>query len=368
MNKLIKKEILNIKDEEKILEYLFDKVFNLGKEIIKIKKIQHDIFPNGNKELELYRMEQDIYYNSIWFESYRTLSNQVRFRYEDDILDEKVEFIVKVYNELLDELFEYQKQKERIEKEGFKKIDKQIKDGLKEIFCKMLDYKNRKYDKNSSLVELIEELELCYADYKYLFDDTYTMLKAKFVYRSTERDDFWIIHADDVEYICNIEFTYKYFAENEDNYKNYNQYYEDITLKKGQTLKDLYEEEREKLRLLFIEMLEFIKIDIPNDKNYNNLELLVRKYYPFYYDCFVVMYGTASYSYIDSIHYLRSNYAYFKRTYQNHKKMFIDYVKDEEKDIEEAKYNDEMLYDPIIIESLNELKSQFSDYFKDEDK
>ena len=368
ISKLDLKKCLELKDEDKIYQFLFDKVFELGKVIIDIKGIKHEEpgFLKDDIELELYSISQDIYYGSIWFESYRILSDKVRIQYVNDILEEKAKYIVKLYNNLIDEIDEYKQQKERIEEEGFEKLDKELKNGLKEIFCKMLDYKNRKYNKDFSLPQLIEELELCYSDYKWIFDDTYMMLTSKMVYRNTEIDDFWTIHADNVEYISNLEFTFKYFSKNEDSYKNYTQYYEDITLKEGQTLKDLYDEEREKLRNLFIEMLEFINIKIPDDRHSSNLEMLVKKYYPFYNNNFITINGTCNYSYIDSIHVLKKNYDYFKKTYKNHKDMFKRYIKEEEEWFEEAKHNDEIHYDPEWIDDLNKLKEQFGKYFENE--
>lgn len=376
LTKLNMAKILEIKDEDKIREFLFDKVLELGEVIIETKGIKRDeetSFIKQDKDSKLYRISQNIYYKSIWFESFRHLSDSVIHwntvdaeGNPDETIEQKVEVIVKIYNELIDDLEEYKHQKERIEKEGIEKLDNELKNGLREIFCKMLDYKNRKYKKESSLLELIEELELCYSDYKWLFDDTYTMIKAGFVYRSTMRDDFWTIHADNVEYISNLEFTYKYFAEDEDSYKNYRQYYEDITLKEGQTLKDLCDEEREKMKQLFIEMLEFINVEIEDKESFTSLELLVKKQYPFYYSNFILMFGTCNYSYIDTIHVWKSNYNYFKRTYKNHKEMLKKYVKDEEDWYEKAKYDDEICLDPDGEKDLKELKEQFSNYFEDE--
>lgn len=366
ISKLDLKKCLDLKDEEKIYQFLFDKVLELGRIIIDEKGIKLEDYYKDTKESELYHIQEDIYYKSIWFESYRTLADWVKYRLEDDILDEKVKNIVKVYNELVDELDEYNQQKERIKKEGFEKLDNELKNGLKEIFCKMLDYKKRKYNKESSLLELIEELELCYSDYKWLFDDTYTMLKHRIVYRNTMRDDFWTITADDVEYISNLEFAYKYFAEDENSYKNYQQFYEDITLKEGQTLKDLCDEEREKMRQLFIEMLEFINVEIENKESFTSLELLVKKHYPFYYSNFVTMFGTCNYSYIDTIHVWKSNYNYFKRTYKNHKEMLKKYVKDEEEWYEKAKYDEEICFDPDGLNDLKKTKEQYSNYFENE--
>ena len=376
ISKLDKKKCLELKDEEKIHKFLFDRVFELGKIIIETKGIKHDeeiVFIKQDKDSKLYRMSENIYYNSIWFESFRHISDRVRFWNTVDLdgnpvetIEEKVEVIAKVYNELIDDLEEYKHQKERIEKEGFKKLDNELKEGLREIFCKMLDYKNRKYKNDATLLELIEELILCYSDYKWLFDDTYTMLKARIIYRSTVRDDYWTIHADNVEYISNLEFTYKYFAEDESSYKNYQQFYEDITLKEGQTLEDLYNEEREKMRQLFIEMLEFIGVEIDDKESFTSLDLLVKKHYPFYTDNFTMLYATYNFSYIQAIHTIKVEYDYFKRTYKNHKEMLKQYVKDQEEWYKKAKYDVELCYDPDGEKDLKELEEQFSNYFEDE--
>ena len=376
ISKLNFKKCLELEDEEKIYQFLFDRVFELGKVIIETKGIKRDeetSFIKQDKDSKLYRISEDIYYNSIWFESFRHLSNRVIYwntvdtdGNPEETIEEKVENIVKIYNELMVDLEEYKRQKERIEKEGFKKFENELKEGLRDIFCKMLDYKSRQYKKDATLLELIEELILCYSDYKWLFDDTYTMLKSRMIYRNTMRDDFWSIRADDVEYISNLEFAYKYFAEDENSYKSYQQFYEDITLKEGQTLKDLCDEEREKMKQLFIEMLEFLNIEIKDKESFTSLELLVKKHYPFYYSNFVTMFGTCNYSYIDTIHVWKSNYNYFKRTYKNHKEMLKKYVKDEEEWYEKAKYDEEICFDPDGLNDLKKTKEQYSNYFENE--
>ena len=376
ISKLNFKKCLELEDEEKIYQFLFDRVFELGKVIIETKGIKSDeetSFIKQDKDSKLYRISEDIYYNSIWFESFRHLSNRVIYwntvdtdGNPEETIEEKVENIVKIYNELMVDLEEYKRQKERIEKEGFKKFENELKEDLRDIFCKMLDYKSRQYKKDATLLELIEELILCYSDYKWLFDDTYTMLKSRMIYRNTMRDDFWTIHADNVEYISNLEFTYKYFAEDENSYKNYQQFYEDITLKEGQTLKDLCNEEREKMKQLFIEMLEFLNVEIKDRESFTSLELLVKKHYPFYYSNFITMFGTCNYSYIDTIHVWKSNYDYFKRTYKNHKEMLKRYAKDEEEWYEKAKYDDEICFDPDGLNDLKKTKEQYSNYFENE--
>ena len=120
------------------------------------------------------------------------------------------------------------------------------------------------------------------------------------------------------------------------------------------------------MRQLFIEMLEFINVEIENKESFTSLELLVKKHYPFYYSNFITMFGTCNYSYIDTIHVWKSNYDYFKRTYKNHKEMLKRYVKDEEEWHEKAKYDDEICFDPDELNDLEKTKEQFSNYFENE--
>jgi len=366
--KLDLEKLKKIKNEQEIEDYLFDKVYELGLIIIDTKGIKYKKHSTKDRHQELYSISEEIYYESIWFEDFRYLVRQIenQFADEPETFEEKIEYIVKDYNELIDDLEEYNKLKDRIEKVGFEKLEAELKEKLKDIFCKMLDYKNRKYKKDATLLELLDELYLCYTDYEGLFDTTYSMLKYRTIHRDTMRDEFWTIHADRVEYISNLEFTYSFFAKDENNYKDYEQYYEDIELKEGQTLKDVCDEEKEKLRLLFIEMLEFINVDIPEKKDYSSLEVLIREYYPYYTDCFTILNGTIIYSYLKTIHYLRDFYDYFKETYKNHKEMLKDYIKRQEEKYGEAKHDEELLFDLVGLDKVNKLKERFSDYFKDE--
>ena len=340
MEKLKLNDVIKINDNEKIYDYLLKKALELGEEICVLKNKEFVTFESEEAEAELYNISETIYYESISFEDYSFLRNKLReFRneclYEKDKTNAqtKIKYFVKVYNELIDELNKYNKQKERIEKEGFENLDKTLKDGLREVFCKMLDYKKRKYDKNASLPDLIKELTLCYYDYEWLLEKTYEILKMKGIYKDTIRDDFWTVRADDVEYIDILEETYNFFATDENTYKNYDKHYEEITLKDGQTLEDLYNEEREKLRLLFIEMLEFLNVEI-KETNYYYLESRVRIHYPYYSS--LLTRGSHSYSYIESYYIAKSNYEILKAGYKEHDEFMKKYnegLDDEELDI-----------------------------------
>ena len=339
MHKLTKKEILDLKEDEKINNYLFDKIFELGEKIIKLKKLKYEPLFENNRENELHSMSEHIYYYSVWFDGYRFLAGKAI--YDDPV--NNINYIVRSYNELLHEYRDYQKQKKRIKEIGYEKLFTEATNNLKEIFCKMLDFKNKKYNKDDSLGDLIDKLILCYVDYKYMFDDVDGMLR-NCIYKDTERDDFWLIRPDHVEVLTCLEFTYHFFADDENSYKNYTKYSEDIILKEGQTLKDLYYEEQEKMKQLYIEMLEFLNIKIDDKNDSTHIEYLIHQNYPFFYQSMIR--GVHEYSYVNLIGILRSNYEYFKENYKNHDELLEIYKKyydsyDEESDEEIELYTDE---------------------------
>lgn len=339
MHKLTKKEILDLKEDEKINNYLFDKIFELGEKIIKARNLKYEPLFENNRENELHSMSEHIYYYSVWFDGYRFLAGKAI--YDDPV--NNINYIVRSYNELLHEYRDYQKQKKRIKEFGFEKLFAEATKKLKEIFCKMLDFKNVKYNKDDSLENLIDKLVLCYVDYKYMFDDVDGMLR-NCIYKDTERDDFWLIRPDHVERISCLEFTYHFFADDENSYKNYDKYSDDIILKEGQTLKDLYYEEQEKMKQLYIEMLEFLNIKIDDKNDSTHIEYLIHQNYPFFYQSMIR--GVHEYSYVNLIGILRSNYEYFKENYKNHDELLEVYKKyydsyDEESDEEIELYTDE---------------------------
>ncbi len=339
MHKLTKKEILDLKEDEKINNYLFDKIFELGEKIIKLKKLKYEPLFENNRENELHSMSEHIYYYSVWFDSYRFLAGKAIYDYPVN----NINYIVRSYNELLHEYRDYQKRKKRIKEIGYEKLFTEATNNLKEIFCKMLDFKNKKYNKDDSLGDLIDKLILCYVDYKYMFDDADGMLR-NCIYKDTERDDFWLIRPDHVEVLSCLEFTYHFFADDENSYKNYTKYSEDIILKEGQTLKDLYYEEQEKIKQLYIEMLEFLNIKIDDKNDSTHIEYLIHQNYPFFYQSMIR--GVHEYSYVNLIGILRSNYEYFKENYKNHDELLEVYKKyydsyDEESDEEIELYTDE---------------------------
>ena len=139
---------------------LNSKILELGKEICKVKGFK--IEDNNIEDIA-----EKIYYYSIWFNNYYEM---IKFNYEDE------KIVLDLYNSLTNEVKLYKKMKRKIEEEGFEKLEKLYKKKLKELFIQMLDYKKRKYNKDTTLIELLKEIDLCYHDFKYTWTSLYQML------------------------------------------------------------------------------------------------------------------------------------------------------------------------------------------------
>ena len=282
---------------------LNNKILDLGKKICEVKGFNIENYSISN-------MAEKIYYYSIWFNDYYEITKL-------DYDDKKI--ILESYDFLLKQIELYKEMKKRIEIEGFEKIENYYKEKLKELFIQMLDYKNRNYNKNANLIELLEEIDLCYHDYKYDWTSLYQMLKGKCNYKSTIRDDLWKVPADNVEYISELEDIYKYFSEEPTRYKKYEQYYEDITLQEGQTLEDLYNEEKQKLYNLYIEILQYNYVRIEDTNNLSLMECNITKIYPKFENTILHLNSVENdiySSYMDDITEIRKTYKYLHDNYK----------------------------------------------------
>ena len=283
---------------------------NLCKEICELKNIEFDknIISTAN----------EIYYNSIYFSGFEDYYKDISCIINNKIKRvKKKEFstIICRCNYFVFKIKEYKEFKEKINKEGFSNLEKKYKENLKTLFIKMLDFKKRRYDKNGTLIDLIKEIDLCYHDYEYIWTPLYQLLNGKCIYRDTIIDEFWLIKADDVEYLDILNDIYDYFINDETLYKDYDPFYEDITLEENQTLEDLYNLEIEKMKKLFIEMLKYKNIKI-DDYDYQALETQVIHHYKKFFDNFiryeVILRDDVHTTYVDMINELRSMYKFLK--------------------------------------------------------
>ena len=286
----------------------------LCKEICELKNIEFDEDINYTAK--------KIYYYSIYFCDFEDYCSDVSYIINNKIKRVKrKEFnsVISHYNYYVKKVKKYKKLKNRIEKEGFSNIEKKYKENLRTLFIKMLDFKNRKYDKNEDLTDLVGEINLCYNNYEYIWKPLDQLLNQKCIYRDTIIDEFWMIKADDVEYLDILNDIYEYFTNDEDLYKNYNQFNEDITLEENQTVEDLYKLELERIKNLFIEMLKYKNIKI-EDYDYHSLKSQVMKHYEKFFNSFihyeVVLEVDIHSTYVDMINEIRSMYKFLEENYK----------------------------------------------------
>jgi len=329
MNKLEKEELLNLNSSVKAYKYLFSQIYNLGKQICKLKNLEY----SGNtKEEELESMAEEIYYESFSFELFYNLQNELsRWDNTKERLEEKKIHISTIYNNLVDEINSYNDVFRQIKQEGFENLKKKADDELRNALNIMLEYKKRKFDKNASLIKLLEEIDLCYHDLHWIYTTTFQILTRNCIYRDTPKDEQWPIEVDEVEYILDLNETVFYLIYGEENYKDYEQYFDDIFLEEGQTIEDLYKEKRENLKKLYIEILKYRKVKI-KDEDFYRLQLQVMEEYPFFIDVINVLnYETESY--VEKINTLNSCYIAIKNRYKNYEeelKAFKEEIGEEE--------------------------------------
>ncbi len=302
---------LKRKDRNKILCEFSE---NLCKEICKLKNIEYDE--------NIFYTAKEIYYNSIYFSDFESYCRDVSYIVSEDVKRVKkyeLKNVISSYNGYINKIKKYKQFENKIQKEGFSNLEKKYKENLRNLFIKMLDFKKRKYDKNGALLDLIEEIELCYYDFDYIWSPLYQLLYNKCIYKDTIRDEFWVINADDVEYLDILNRTYEYFSEDEKIYKDYEPYYEEITLEENQTLEDIYNAEIEKIKNLFIEMLKYKNIEFKEDDYYSLKNQVFKNYEKFrdsliHYESIVEhdVHGT----YIDMITEIRNEYKFLEENYR----------------------------------------------------
>ena len=132
--------------------------------------------------------------------------------------------------------------------------------------------------------------------------------------------------------IINIYINDSLNCQNGD-YKEFANYYRDFELKDGETYQDLYDREKEKLRKLFMEMLDFLDVSYPSD-DFDSLTSLIREHYPYYFDTMVSLKVTLADSkstYIVELNDMEDIYESFSKNYKRHDEFMKQYY-DEGKD------------------------------------
>ena len=310
-----KKEMEN-KDYDSIYKVMAEKSIELVKKIAKVKKIELPKIDLYNERV-FDEIDEIFKSNSIYFGSIETLM-WTFCRWEDDYLKEskeqKIKTSIELYNKSLLRLEEYEKEKEKIDENGYKKLKEEEIDKIILLFKEMMQYKNKKYDDNWDFNSWLDAISEKYNYFHSEIVDIYDIYYYGHVDRYMDGEE--VIDVDKVEEILFYEQFY-YFLETD--YKEHAYDFIDIELKEGQTYKDVYGEEKEKLAKLFKEMLDFINVKYDN-KTFESLRIRVCKEYPWYEEKINFLYslmGMIGTTYIELIDDMEKLYSFLEKDYKN---------------------------------------------------
>lgn len=268
-------EKIEHKEWDDIREDILSYVMELVKVLFDAKNIDNsEIEDNGNFR---YEHIADMFYDNIYTcSSLSYLINDLIPKDGDFIDSSTIESWIARYNEIVLELEEYLKYKEIVEKKGREVIHKENLKKVEDLCKEMLDYKNKTYDSNMKLHDLIKKVELYYAYFTYTLYQLRCALLGLIPHDSIEHDDKGL---DSVEKYMIVTSIYDYLK---NNYRDKAYIYRDFDLKEGETLDDIFDKEYIKYRELYEEMLDFINVSYDKEWPFYKIKDLIFEYYPYY--------------------------------------------------------------------------------------
>lgn len=242
----------------------------------------------------------------------------------------KLKTLIKIYNDNLKRLENYNEISKELYKTGYEKNYNQLIQKITKLFKEMLDYKHKKYDNSISFLDLLEKTSNYYNYYK---DDFYILKKIYTKGSIPVIDDYSYperyVYPNEVEKIILLNEIYNNITSPNDDYKKYADFYIDIDLQPGKTYKTIYDAKMSKFVTLLHKMLDYVKVPHDNDEDYYLfLTPLVVKYYPFYSDSLFHLQSTLSNpsnNYIDCIDTIEKTYNYLSHYHENYQEKLEEY-------------------------------------------
>lgn len=175
----------------------------------------------------------------------------------------------------------YLKFRDYVAEEGFEKVLAHEVEKLKKLFKEMLIYKKKSFREEADFLELLDKV---YYDYHY-FESEIIRVKDAVKYGTMVSDPYYeeeSVTLDDVDIILTVMDLYLRLLNKENGYKKYAYYYQDYNLYDYHAYDEILEKECEKLRKLFMKVLDFLKITYKKDSSFWDLLYLVCDNYQYY--------------------------------------------------------------------------------------
>lgn len=335
------KEEIEEQDTDTIKRKILTAIYDLAVQIAKHEGIEYN--EKGCKYLlvkEIMEQMPNISYANDYYEIlYNKLYNQ-----------EKIEEAIERYNRINNSWEYYLEDEREIKEKGYKNLLRIGQDKLTVLFHEMLDFKNKKYDKDWDFLTLLEYTSRYYNAFSHEFDEVYLGLKYHVVKDIYGEEN---IPIGEVENIQNIRYLY---SELSSDYMARANDYIDIDLKENQTYKDLIREKKQEYEKLFKKMLDYVQISY-KDKNFYQIQNLVCETYPWYED--MIHHALEHNSLhennidiLDSLYKIYDKLKNYKKDYQNLKTEWDKEKKNDEKsDLDELEFID-IDEDEDILENI----------------
>lgn len=342
------KEFLEKEEYEKVYCEIRDKSIELAKKLADIKNIDLDIENEDDMETKLFHIKFRFQKESASFrEMIYLMKDLIEWNYEDfsdlEVIDEeelginiedvpisveskeeKLQRYINRYNLLLNEIENYRNIERQIKEQGYEKLrDERIEELIK-VFKEMLEYKKKTYDENWTFEQFVEKI----AQYYNIFSESLWEAVSAIKYYSYEYDmEEDTVPINEVEALKILDSLYFMLTDENDDYKNYADFYRDFELGEGQTFGDLYKLEIAKFIKLFKDMLDFRNIEYDkNETDIDRLKLKVMEYYPYYSSMlFHLISPNPNTTYIQELSSMEDVYERISGEYKNHEENLIKY-------------------------------------------
>lgn len=231
--------------------------------------------------------------------------------------------------------------KSEINEIGFDKLIEKEKKKLIGKFKEMLDYKHIEYSEDMDFLELMGLVSHYYNYASYYFDDCYYSLVEGYVYNDLDMEEK--IYLNEVEILWNVRDLYLEL----NSYKEHANDYIDIEINSSDEYTKLIKELKEKYRMLYKEMLDFVDVKY-EESDFDYYRCLVEEHYPWYRNLIHDLFGNFSLkeNYVTQLDYVSKVYEELSKTYVSSYSVNKKQYDNNSKDLNNFEFD----YDDVLFE------------------